>query len=191
MQNDNNDAKLIAGITRQNHDDFAEFVSRYMLSIMNFIHRYIGNRAQVEDIAQDVFLRVWQHAALCKPRAGTSPRAWLYRIAYNRCMDILRQHRQQTDDTENLVSYITPEKLYIENDKQERIKQAIDQLPERQRTALYLCTYQGLSNREAANTLDISVEALESLLTRARQKLRKQIQTQSEVETHGKRSINE
>lgn len=191
MQNENNDAQLMAGITRQNHDDFAEFVSRYMLSIMNFINRYVENRAQVEDIAQDVFLRVWQHAKLWQPQTGASPRAWLYRIAYNRCMDILRQHKPDGDDTDKLVSYITPEKLYFENDKQQQVKQAIQQLPQRQRTALYLCTYQGLSNKEAASTLDISVEALESLLTRARRQLREQIQIKNEVEIHGKKSINE
>ena len=186
-----NDAQLLAGITRQNHDDFAEFVSRYMLPIMNFIHRYFSNHAQVEDIAQDVFLKVWQHASQWQPKADSSPRAWLYRIAYNRCVDLLRQQKITNNEIDTLVSYITPEQLLLDSKKQQQINQAMQQLPERQRTALYLCTYQGLSNKEAAETLAISIDALESLLARARRHLRNQLLSENEVETDEKRSVNE
>ncbi len=191
MPNQQTDAQLLAGITRQNHQDFAEFVSRYMHMIMNFIYRYIDNRAQAEDIAQDVFLGVWQHADSWRPHVGATPRSWLYRIAYNRCIDILRKKKPDSDDTDNLVSYITPESLCIENSRQKQVRTALQSLPERQRTALYLCTYQGLSNKEAASTLGVSVEALESLLARARRQLREYMRTNYEVETDGKKSINE
>ena len=132
-----NDAQLLAGISRQNHDDFAEFVSRYMLSIMNFIHRYFSNHAQVEDIAQDVFLKVWQHASQWRPKADSSPRAWLYRIAYNRCIDTLRQQKITSNDIDTLANHITPEQLLLDDSKQQQVTLAIQQLPERQRAALY------------------------------------------------------
>jgi RNA polymerase sigma-70 factor (ECF subfamily) len=191
MRGDMNDVQLLAGITRQNHADFAEFVSRYTQPIMNFVYRFFPSHAQVEDIAQDVFLRVWQHAASWHPKDASSPRAWLYRIAYNRCIDLLRQEKNISNDVENLVSHITPELTLLENKKQQQVKHAMNQLPERQRTALYLYTYQGLTNKEAAETLGISVDALESLLARARRQLRNQLISDSEVETNGKRSINE
>ena len=75
MQDETKDAQLITGIARQNHQDFAEFVLRYMISIMKFVRRYFHNHAQVEDIAQDVFLKVWQHAAQWQAKTGGSPRA--------------------------------------------------------------------------------------------------------------------
>ena len=75
--------------------------------------------------------------------------------------------------------------------RQKQLKVAMGQLPERQRTALYLCTYQGLSNKEAAATLAVSVEALESLLSRARRQLRKQLHSFKEDINHGDKAINE
>ena len=191
MQDDTDDVQLVEGIARQSHQDFAEFVNRYMLAIMNFIHRYIHNYVQVEDIAQDVFLNVWQHAAQWQAKPNGSPRAWLYRIAYNRSVDVIRQQKSNTNDIENLVTHITPEKILSDDNKQQQVALAMQGLPESQRTALYLYTYQGLSNKEAADTLDISVEALESLLSRARRQLRKQLTPNSEVEHDGEQSINE
>jgi len=187
----NRDAQLLAGIARQSHDDFAEFVSQYMLSIMNFVHRFFSSKSQAEDIAQDVFLKVWQNAKHWKHNEAGSARAWLYRIAYNRCIDLLRQNKPQTDDTDNLSTDITPEKILLNDSKHKQLSAAIASLPERQRTALSLCTFQGLSNKDAAKTLAISVDALESLLSRARRQLRKKLTLETENEMNGGRVINE
>jgi len=190
-QVDNKDAQLLAGIARQNHDDFAEFVSQYMLSIMNFVHRFFSSKSQAEDIAQDVFLKVWQNAKSWKQKESGSARAWLYRIAYNRCIDLLRQQKPQVDMTDNLSTDITPEKILLNDSKHKQLNNAIAALPERQRTALSLCTFQGLSNKDAAKTLAISVDALESLLSRARRQLRKQLSLETKNEMNGGKAINE
>jgi len=184
MQDETNDVQLIKGIARQNHDDFAEFTSRYMLPIMNYVHRYIQNRSHIEDIAQEVFLKVWQKAYQWKSQKAGSPRAWLYRIAYHQCIDLIRQQKPQTEEIENLADYTTPEETLLNELKEKQFNRAMESLPERQRTALYLYTYQGLSNKEVASTLAISIDALESLLSRARRQLRKNLKlnTQSEIE---------
>lgn len=191
MNHETKDAQLLAGIARQNHQDFAEFVSRYLFAITKFIRRYFHNHAQVEDIAQDVFLKVWQHAAQWQVKTNGSPRAWLYRITYNRCIDLLRKQKPATEDVDNLVSHLTPEKILMDDAKQAQFKHAMAQLPERQRTALYLCTYQGLSNKEAAETLAISIDALESLLSRARRKLHEQLHSFNEGQNDRDKAINE
>lgn len=170
---ENHDAKLLAKIASQHHKAYNEFVTRYLQQIFRFVKRYIAQTAQAEDITQDVFLRVWMSAASWKETAQGSVRSWLYKIAYNRCMDELRQKRDVDDSTEDLAHVITPEQLAIERDNDRQLNLAIAQLPERQRTALYLCAYQGLSNIEAAASMQISIEALESLLARARRQLRK------------------
>ncbi len=172
---ENHDAKLLAKIASQHHKAYNEFVTRYLQQIFKFVKRYISQPAQAEDITQDVFMRVWVNAASWKKTAQGSVRSWLYKIAYNRCMDELRQKRDFDDNAQDPVHAITPEQLAIERDNDRQINLAVAQLPERQRTALYLCAYQGLSNIEAAASMQISIEALESLLARARRQLRKDV----------------
>lgn len=150
---------------------FAQLLSAYLPSLLVFIKRYIRDPALAEDIAQETFLRVWQRAGDWQAREY-SPRSWIYRIAYHLCIDLIRKQKLTTDDLEELVTSQTPESEAIDRNQNQHLRQAMDRLPERQRTALYLCAFQGLSNREAAVILEVGVDALESLLARARRSLR-------------------
>ncbi len=150
---------------------FAQLLSAYLPSLLGFIKRYVKEPAQAEDIAQETFLRVWQRAGDWQPREH-SPRSWIYRIAYNLCIDLIRKQKPTTDALDELIAPDSPESEVIEQNQHQHLRTAIQSLPERQRTALYLCAFQGLSNKEAASIMSLGVDALESLLARARRSLR-------------------
>jgi len=150
---------------------FAQLLSAYLPSLLSFIKRYVKEPAQAEDIAQETFLRVWQRAGDWQPREH-SPRSWIYRIAYNLCIDVIRKQKPTTDALEELIAPHSPEHDVIEQNQHQHLRTAMQRLPERQRTALYLCAFQGLSNKEAASIMSLGVDALESLLARARRSLR-------------------
>jgi RNA polymerase sigma-70 factor (ECF subfamily) len=134
--------------------------------------------ADAEDIAQEAFIRVWRKASDWQDRQ-LPPHSWLYRITYNLCIDELRKRKPESDvdDHYDLSSEDSPESNIYQQQKDKLLAAAFTTLSEAQRTAIALCNYQGLSNKEAAGVMDITVEALESLLARGRAKLRKQLCT--------------
>lgn len=172
MTIDTDESILFARIAAGDQGAFRLFLEQHLPAVLAFSRRYLRDEAEAEDVTQEVFSRVWQHAARWREQ-GLSPRSWLYRIAYNLCIDVLRRRRITTDDLESLVSESSPEAVVTERESSRVLQQAIAGLPEQQRSALWLCVYQGLSNREAAAVLDVSVRALESLLARGRRGLRK------------------
>jgi RNA polymerase sigma-70 factor (ECF subfamily) len=104
---------------------------------------------------------------------------WLHNIAHNLCIDYFRKHKRLvpwTEDSDksedNQPGGIEPDMAFLSRIDADNVKRSITALPERQRSAILLCHYQGLSNKDAALILDVSVDALESLLARGRKKLR-------------------
>ena len=168
------DSALIRRIAAGNKDAFSVFLGRYLSLMVGFAQRYVSNRSDAEDIAQDAFTRVWTHAGTWR-ETGASPRSWLYRITYNLCIDELRKKRPILEE-HDLISDDTPEKQLTQDIDEATLRKTINQLPERQRSALWLSAYHGLSNKEASEILGTTVEATESLLTRARRSLRTQLQ---------------
>src|SRR5262249_27149424 len=138
-----------------------------------FAARTLGERAAADDIAQEVFARVWTHARSWRP-TGARLTTWLHRIAYNLCLDTIAKRHEQTSETAVEAVDASPDMVarLAVRDIQIHVNAALAALPENQRVAITLCHYQGLRNSEAAAILDVSVEALESLLARARRTLR-------------------
>jgi len=170
------DEQLVALIGKGDKQAFNQFLTRHLKTMLSFATRYTGKH-DAEDITQETFTRLWMHAGKWKNQ-GLSPRSWLYRISYNLCIDHLRKQRNTGND--NVVELHTtsrdePEQQIIQHAEQGAVQHVLESLPERQRTALVLCMWQGLSNKEAAASMDISIEALESLLSRARRTLKKQL----------------
>ncbi len=147
-------------------------VDAHLASITRFAYRMLGSVAEAEDVAQEVFFRLWRQAPTWEPRARLG--TWLHRVAHNLCIDRLRSRREvrlsePPDDPDSRPS--APSE--IERHEAERaIHDAIQSLPERQRAALVLVYYQGLDNRQAADIMGVHIDALESLLARARRSLR-------------------
>lgn len=142
-------------------------------SIGRFVARMLGNASEAEDITQEVFLRLWTHAGRFDPSASKLS-TWLHNIAHNLCIDYFRKHKRLVDQEPdpNIVGGDEPDALLLAKIDADNIKVGMMKLPERQRSAIIMCHYQGLSNKEAAEILDVSVDALESLLARGRKTLR-------------------
>jgi len=183
--NDLDDTSLMASIADGDSIAFNLFLTRHLSAIVQFAKRYLFNLADAEDVAQETFIRVWRKAKTWQHQ-GHSPRSWLYRIAYNLCIDeIRRKPGSKQIDNEITDMLGDPESDSVENRAEKesdlnRLLHSLKELPERQRTAISLCALQGLSNKEAAIVMDISVEALESLLSRGRRQLRNYIQNDRE-----------
>jgi RNA polymerase sigma-70 factor (ECF subfamily) len=148
-------------------------VERHLNRITRFAARLLGNASEAEDIAQETFLRLWTHAASFIPHA--QPKTWLYRVARNLCTDRLRKQQPNMNPTAQQISTDGPSSLLARKDTALRIEQALLVLPERQRAAITLVHYEGLTASEACEILELSVEALESLLARGRRSLRLQL----------------
>lgn len=151
----------------------AALVDRHLGRTVALGWRMLGSQAEAEDVAQEVFLRAWQRAA--DWRAGSARfSTWLHRIAINLCLDRLRRRRELgleaagDPPAENAHPGTGLQRQAVA----ERVHAALAELPERQRLAVLLCHFQELGNAEAAEVMEIGVEALESLLARGRRKLR-------------------
>lgn len=167
------DAAEIERAARGDAGAFATLVDRHLGMVHRLAWRSLGNDADAQDVAQDAFLRVFNQ--LPNWRAGQARfSTWLYRVAFNLCQDRLRRRREQVpmDDIELLDPDAMPEQALENMQRLHRVEDALAALPQRQREALLLCHYEGQSNAQAATVLEVSVEALESLLARARRSLR-------------------
>jgi RNA polymerase sigma-70 factor, ECF subfamily len=150
---------------------FRALADVHLVKIMNFAYHVLHDRAEAEDVAQETFLRLWKDAGRYEPKARVT--TWLHRIAHNLCVDRLRGRREQpSDELDEERSSTEPGGLLDRKRLATDVGKALAELPERQRTAITLVHYQGLSNIEAASVLDVGVDALESLLSRGRRSLR-------------------
>ena len=143
----------------------------------------LGDFAAADDIVQETLLRLWTRASAFDARAARLS-TWLHNIAHNLCVDSLRRGARlslQDDVQRGLESDSNPGAgRAAPGAGGDRVQQLLAGLPERQRSALLLCYYQGLSNRDAAEILRVSVDALESLLARGRRRLRSELEIADE-----------
>lgn len=167
------DEKLMAAIAQGDSDSFQLLAKRYMNLLYSVAFRMFPQRDDAEDIVQEALLRIWSKAHLWREDAGASVSTWLYRLTYNLCIDHKRRARFQTAplDENEADEGKSADKRLQDKEAGAIVSAALQRLPERQRAALVLCHYQGLSNAEAADVMGTSVKAIEGLLVRARQGL--------------------
>ncbi|MEJ8824989.1 RNA polymerase sigma factor [Variovorax humicola] len=176
---DEPDDDLLARLARDEPRAAHELVARKLPRLLALAQRMLGQRAEAEDVAQEAFLRVWNQAP--KWRRGQARfDTWLHRVVLNLCYDRLRStraaHEQAVDDVPDMPDASPTPEQHVGNDQRsERVAAALARLPARQREALVLQYYQELPQADAAALMGISVDALESLLRRARQGLRTQL----------------
>jgi RNA polymerase sigma-70 factor (ECF subfamily) len=171
------DETLMLRVGTGDHAACRELVERYLGRIVSFAGRVLGDRVLAEDVAQEVFLRLWSHAQRWRP-SGARLTTWLHRIALNLCLDWLARRREAPLDEADEPVDRTPHATVLlqGQNRSQQVGQALAELPDKQRIALTLCYYQGLRNNEAAEMMEISVEALESLLARGRRTLKSRLQ---------------
>ena len=162
------DSQLIERLQRGEDDAFDELLSRYKHPLINFCYRLLGDAGDADDVAQEVFVRVYQHIGDYRPRGKLS--TWLFAMARNACIDRLRYRKRHP--TEPLEGVPEPATTAQYDDAGEHIAAAIADLPEEQRTAIVLAEYHGLSYAEIAGVMKCSEKSVESRLYRAKQSLR-------------------
>lgn len=164
---------------------FAELVDKYKRPIINFVARMLGDETEAEDLAQTVFVQVYRSARRYRESAKFS--TWLYTIARNFCLNELRrrarhpaepleaaypgQEKQPAHQPED-VRATGPVAALLQTELEEKIEQALAELPPNQRMAILLCRDQQLSYEEIAVILGCSLSATKSLIFRARAVLR-------------------
>jgi RNA polymerase sigma-70 factor (ECF subfamily) len=167
------DLELVRRVGAGDQRACAALVDRHLPKVLGLAGRLLGNRADAEEVAQEVFLRVWRHAGEWRP-GGAKFSTWLHRVTFNLCHDRLRRRRETTlDAIGDPPSSEPPPGTELQRAAvTARVEAALAQLPDRQREAILLCHYQELGNIEAAEAMQISVSALESLLARGRRRLK-------------------
>ncbi|EHP44000.1 ECF subfamily RNA polymerase sigma-24 subunit [Cupriavidus basilensis OR16] len=173
MSDKDPDDVLLARVGRHDAAAVREMVSRKLPRVLALATRMLGDRGEAEDVAQEVFMRLWREAARWQPGRARFD-TWLHRVALNLCYDRLRGTQEQAIEAmpEQAAPGAGPEEALDVAAQGARVGAALAKLPARQREALVLQYYQELPNGEAAALMGISIEALESLLARARRNLR-------------------
>lgn len=167
------DLPLLKRIANGDAQGSRMLVDRHLNRLHALATRVLGNAADADEVCQDAFVRAWRQAPDWTP-GNARFSSWLHQVVLNLCRDRLRTRREMLplEQLPEMAHEDTPEQAQSSTDRVIMLRLALSQLPERQREALLLCHFQGLSNIEAAAALAVSVDALESLLARARRGLR-------------------
>lgn len=173
------DNALVARMVQGEKGAYRVLVERYYRGIIGIARRMGLTVGDAEDVAQDVFVRVWLHREKWRPDGGATFKTWLYRVAVNRVIDLKRKP-QFTDGAE--LDEV-PDKSMSAIDRLaqhqdfKRLRVAIKNLSDQQQIAINLFYDRELSNLEAASIMGVSVNAMESLLKRARKRLREELKS--------------
>lgn len=173
------DGELVRRIGNGDRAALAEAAQANFAKVFAIARRILGDDAEAEDVSQEAFVKLWNKPPDLGLRGAQLP-TWLYRVTSNLCIDRLRKKRpDQLDDTIEIRSDLPgPEQIAERAQVARAIDETLALLPDRQRAALALTYYEGLSNREAAQALDVTVDALESLLSRARRAVKQRLHEQ-------------
>jgi len=180
-EEDTEDVRLMRLVARGDTVAFEKLIERHQSLVVGTVARMLGSNSDVEDIAQQVFIRVWKSASRYVPRAKFT--TWLLKITRNLVFNEMRRAKrrahaplQPEPNVEEMQlkdeSNPSPDASLLELELQEAIEKAIGELPETQRMALVLRRYEEFSYEQIADVLNLSVPAVKSVLFRARTELR-------------------
>jgi len=182
------DVQLMLDVKAGDDSSFDFLLQKYRSPLVNFLYRMVRDRATAEDLAQDVFLRVYRARKEYIP--GAKLTTWLFRIATNLALNSLRDNRHEkmavsldapAGNEEDSAPRDLParemriDQRLLERDRVAFIQRAIARLPEKQRAAVLLHKYEEMDYTEIAKILDCTEAALKSLLFRAYENLRVQL----------------
>ncbi|NEX12430.1 MAG: RNA polymerase subunit sigma-24 [Prosthecochloris sp.] len=169
-------------------ESFSALVAEYQNMIINTCYRFVLNKEDAEDIAQEVFIEAYR--SLERFRNESKLSTWLYRIAVTKSLDHLRKKKRkkrfsslkrmigQEDPIQEIAlpDNDTPSDLFLEQERVKVLQDALDSLPDNQKTAFLLSKNDGYSNQEIADIMQTSVSAIESLIHRAKKNLQKKLE---------------
>ncbi len=177
------DIALIARLKDGETAASRHLVDMHLDRLVSYAYRMLNDMAEAEDVAQETFVRLWRNLDSWRPERPLLH--WLQRVTHNLCIDRLRKRKPVSIDSvpDPVHQGFSPATNVYREELSASIEAAIQELPDRQRSAILLCHQEGYSNIETAEIMEISVEAVESLLARGRRSLRKQLaQLRQELE---------
>ncbi|HEU0296219.1 MAG TPA: sigma-70 family RNA polymerase sigma factor [Anaerolineales bacterium] len=173
-----NDAELVSRAQSGDRNAFNELVRNHARGVMNVVYRMCGDALIAEDAAQETFIRAWQNLSSYRPQ--TPLRSWLYRIAFNAGMDMLRKEKRiLPNDIEEMQladERPGPEFLVSQRERTVLVQQAVLSLPDASRAVVVLREYEGMSYHEIAEALDIPIGTVMSRLNYARKALKEKLE---------------
>jgi len=175
------DAILMARAGNGDHEAFRQLVERHQHAVVGTVAKMLNDAAEAEDIAQQVFLRLWRHAKRYRPEAKFT--TYLFTITRNLVFNESRRRSrrkevsvEEREEASNFhlpaASEREPDAALLQGELQQAVDRAIQSLPESQRVAVILRRYEQMPYEEIAKVLDLTVPAIKSLLFRARTTLR-------------------
>jgi RNA polymerase sigma-70 factor, ECF subfamily len=169
----------MARIREGDMEAFRLLVEMHQARVIGTISKMLGSDAESEDLAQQVFIRIWKSAPRYRPTAKFT--TWLFRITRNLVFNELRRKRHFADQSEVIPEALEraerePDRVLLEGELQHAIQEAINQLPESQRMAIILRRYEEMSYEDIAKVMGTSVPAVKSILFRARAELRERLE---------------
>ncbi|HVY54510.1 MAG TPA: sigma-70 family RNA polymerase sigma factor [Thermodesulfobacteriota bacterium] len=181
------DEELLGRIKDGDRDAFSMLVMRHTKRYYSLAYRMLSSREEAEDTVQEAFLNLWTNPGGWDSGRKSKFTTWFYRVIANACID-----RKRKNTTLPMEDGFDPpdtgggaEEAIEVRRRKENIDACIAELPESQQTALALCFYEGVSNRDAAEIMGVSVKALESLLMRAKASLRTKLGVEKGKEAEG------
>ena len=176
----------MARLAMRDGQAFRLVVDRHAVMVRRLGYRMLGDIVEAEDVAQEALARLWEHAARWRP-GGPGIGAWLHRVAVNACLDRLRKRRFVGEDAApERVDTAPLADAAIESDQlRDAVVRCVAALADRQRAAIVLTYYEGLSNIMAADALEMNIKAFESLLHRARRTLEESLRRTGIVDAGG------
>jgi RNA polymerase sigma-70 factor (ECF subfamily) len=174
------EAGLIEMAQLGDRNAFGELVRLNYTGVVKVVYRLCGDAGLAEDMAQETFLRAWINLPSFHPQS--SLRNWLYRIAVNATLDVLRRRPEETledEEAQMLADHTAgPETVLIEKERVAQLQQAMQSLPEAARSVLVLREYGGLTYQEIASVLEVPIGTVMSRLNYARNRLRELLKDQ-------------
>ena len=181
------DVRLMLQVRDDNATAFEELVARYQGRLLSLFRHLVRGRDQAEDLAQEVFLRIYRARKRYVPGAKFS--TWMFKIAHNVASNALRSASRRREvnivsrSSGTMPSYsldalaiaasgLMPSRQVDTAERAEMVRLAMESLNDRQRMALFLSKFEGMTYADIAETMDLSTPAIKSLLSRARGNLR-------------------
>jgi len=166
------DVRLMLQVREGNAGAFETLVEKHQTRLVSLLNQMVGNRSQAEDLAQEVFMRVYRARERYIPAAKFT--TWLYTITQNVASNSLRKssRRKEVNLTNSPSGAVPTRRLAAQKEMGQIIEDAVQSLGERQRMAMLLSKYEGMSYQEIATTMELTTQAVKSLLSRARANLR-------------------
>ena len=173
-----NETELVTRAQNGDRDAFSELVCTHAQGVLNVVYRMCGSMQVAEDAAQETFIQAWLRLPSYRPQA--SLRNWLYRIAINSAIDMLRKEKRILPGVVEDLSLIDarpgPEAMIAGFERAEMVQEAVLALPDASRAVLVLREFEGLSYQEIADALDITVGTVMSRLNYARKLLKEKLE---------------